>query len=136
MSWQSGIIAEVNYDKAYIRIRVDEQYKYYTFMGEERQNKDVLSENNIFLSKEDDKYGFIDKQGNTVVDYIYDDATEQNAYGYVAVKKDGVWGSIDKNGKVAQEPIYNLDNSFIISFIGKWYAKSDVNVIFYTKEEM
>ena len=27
------------------------------------------------------KYGFVDKNGKVVVDYIYDDATEQNEYG-------------------------------------------------------
>ena len=43
----------------------------------------------LFLSKKDGKYGYVDKKGNVVVDYIYDDATEQNKYGYAGVKKDG-----------------------------------------------
>lgn len=55
--------------------------------------------NTLFLKKENGKYGYVDKKGNVVVDYIYDDATEQNSYGFVSVKKDGLWGSIDKNGK-------------------------------------
>ena len=47
-----------------------------------------LKDNTLFLSKKDGKYGYVDKKGNVVVEYIYDDATEQNDSGYVAVKKD------------------------------------------------
>ena len=35
-------------------------------------------------------------EGNVVVDYIYDDARQQNEFGYISVKKDGLWGSLDK----------------------------------------
>ena len=52
--------------------------------------------NKIFVSQKDGKYGFVDNKNSQVVDYIYDDATEINEYGYAAVKKDGLWGSIKK----------------------------------------
>ncbi len=77
--------------------------------------------------------GYVDKNGNKVVDYIYDDATEQNSCGYVAVKKDGKWGSLDKNGDIVIEPTYNLDENIRIDFIGQWHIGKDPNMNCYTK---
>ena len=62
---------------------------------------------------------------------IDDDATEQNSYGFVSVKKDGLWGSIDKNGKTIIEPKYNLENNLKIDFIGKWYLGEEIGVNYY-----
>ena len=60
---------------------------------------------------EKEHYHFlVDKDGKVIVDYIYDDATQQNTYGYVAVKKDGKWGAIDQKGNVVQEPTYELED--------------------------
>lgn len=87
----------------------------------------------MFLSKQNDKYGFIDKQGNVVVDYIYDDAREQNEYGYISVKKDGLWGSLDKKGNIVSEIKYNLDNNLLIDFIGEYHLGVDINSMYYTK---
>ena len=93
-----------------------------------------MEDNTLFLSKKDGKYGFVDKKGNVVVDYIYDDATEQNEYGFVAVKKDGKWGAIDKDGKVVVEPIYNLENNLKIDFIGRWHLGEDINMNYYCEK--
>ena len=70
-----------------------------------------------------------------MVEYTYDDATEQNEYGYSAVKKDGKWGVINNKGEVIQEPIYNLDDYLIIDFIGKWHLGKDVNMNYYSMVE-
>ena len=67
------------------------------------------------------------------MDYIYDDAIEQNDYGFSAVKKDEVWGSIDSQGKVVQEPTYNLDDYLLIDFIGRWHFGSDINMNYYNQ---
>ena len=69
------------------------------------------------MKKENGKYGYVDKKGNVIVDYIYDDGTEQNSYGFVSVKKDGLWGSIDKNGKTVIEPKYNLENKIFLYMV-------------------
>ena len=130
----TGILSEVNTDEEYIRIRVDDNYKYYNFNGEETTNTQVLKDNTIFLSKKDGKYGFVDKKGNPVTDYIYDDATEQNKYGFVAVKKDGLWGALDKNGKEVVEPKYNLEDNLKIEFIGKWHLGEDLNMNYYCEK--
>ena len=76
----------------------------------------------------------MDSKGNVVIDYIYDYAKEQNQYGYLAVKKDGVWGSIDKEGKTVIEPTYNLDNNLVIDFIGKWHLGQDLNMNYYCEK--
>ncbi len=127
----SGIVSEINAEKGYIRIYTDGDYKYYNFKFEEKQASDILTGNKLFLSKQDGKYGFVDKDGNVVVDYIYDDATEQNEAGYAGIKKDGLWGSIDFNGKVVVEPEYNLDNNTKINFIGAWHLCEDQNANYY-----
>ena len=74
------------------------------------------------------------KNGNVVIDYIYDDATEQNQYGFAAVKKNGCWGSIDQNGKVIIEPKYNLENNLKIDFINKWHLGEDLNMNYYCEK--
>lgn len=129
-----GILVEVNSAKAYIRMRIDAEYKYYNFKFEEIKSSEAITSNTLFLSKKDGKYGYVDKDGNVVVDYIYEDATEQNNYGYAAVKKDGKWGAIDKMGNQVAENIYDLENNVIIDFIGKWHFASDANSYYYTDE--
>lgn len=127
----TGILNELNEDKGYLRLRVENDYKYYNFKFEEKQAKDVLVSNTLFLSKKDGKYGYVDKDGNVVVEYIYDDAKEQNSCGFAAVKKDGKWGAIDSKGKVAVDTKYNLDNYLEIDFIGQWHLGQDRNLNYY-----
>lgn len=130
----TGILSEINIDKSYIRMRIDDEYKYYNLKCEEKANTEILKDNTIFLSKKDGKYGYIDKKGNVVVEYIYDDATEQNEHGYSAIKKNGLWGAIDKNGKIIIEPQYNLDNNLKIDFISKWHLGEDINMNYYCEK--
>ena len=126
-----GILSELNTDNGYMKIKVDEGYKYYNFKFEEKNIKDVFINSKIFVSKKDGKYGFIDSKDSIVVDYIYDDATELNDYGFAAVKKDGLWGAIDKEGNIVIEPKYNLDENLKIDFIGKWHLGMDLNMNYY-----
>ena len=76
----------------------------------------------------------INKAGVVVVDYIYDDAREQNEYGYSSVKKNGMWGCIDSKGKEVITPAYQLENSAIIEFINKWHRGEDLNLNYYTDQ--
>ena len=126
-----GILNKVDEEKGYLKIRVGDEYKYYNFKFEEKKASEVLTSNTLFLSKKDGKYGFVDKNGNVVVEYIYDDAKEQNSSGFAAVKKDGKWGSINSKGNVVIEPTYNLDNYLVIDFIGKWHLGQDMNLNYY-----
>ena len=130
----TGILSEINVDKSYIRMRIDDEYKYYNLECEEKPNTEILKDNTLFLSKKDGKYGYVDKRGNVVVDYIYDDATEQNEYGYVAVKQNGLWGSIDADGQIIIEPKYNLESNLKIDFINKWHLGEDLNMNYYCEK--
>lgn len=127
-----GIISDINSEKGYFRIYMGEEYKYYNLKFEEKKSQEVLTNNTLFLSKKDGKYGFVNKEGNVVVDYTYEDATEQNQFGFAAVKQDGKWGSIDKTGAVVVKPTYELQNNLIIDFIGKWHISADLNSYYYT----
>ena len=130
------IVSELNEEKGYIKVRVDDTDKYYNFRFEEKTAKDIFSTNTIYLSKNDEgKYGFVDKNGNVVVNYIYDEAREQNDYGYASVKQNGLWGAVDSNGQVAMSPSYNLDNNILVQFIGKWHLGEDLNLYYFTDSE-
>ena len=126
-----GIVSDLNTEKGYIKVYTNNEYKYYNFKLEEKNSSDLLTSNTLFLSKKDGKYGYVDKSGNVVVDYIYEDATEQNSLGFAAVKKDGVWGSINKAGVISQEPSVNLDNNIYVDFIGTWHLSD--NALYYEK---
>ena len=127
------IISELNVDKAYMRVRENGEYKYYNFNFEEKTNKDVLKSNTLFLTVKDGKYGYTNKNGDLIVNCIYDDATEQNAYGYSAVKKDGLWGVIAHDGTLVLKPSVNLDDSLYIDFIGTWHLYKDAGISVYLK---
>ena len=127
----NGIVSEINQEAGYIKVYSNNEYKYYNFKFEEKKSSDILTANNLFLSKKDGKYGYVDKAGKVVIDYIYEDGTEQNSCGFAAVKKDGVWGSINKVGAIELEPSINLDNNIYTNFIGKWHL--DDSGLYYTK---
>lgn len=130
----TGIVLEINTDKGYIKIRQDNDDKYYNFRFEEKSEKDINAGNTLFLDKKDGKYGYVDKDGKVVVDYQYDDAKEQNAYGYAAVQKDGKWGVINEKGEEVVAPQYDFSNNLNIDFIGEWHLGSiDSNAVYYTK---
>ena len=116
----------------FIAIKNGDDLKYYNYKLEEKSNKDVYTANTLFITKENGKYGFIDKDGKVTVEAKYDDAREQNDYGFVAVKKDGKWGSIDQYGKVVIEPTYVIKNEENIDFVGRWHNCADNNADFYS----
>lgn len=127
----TGIVSQIDEDKGYIRVRIGQDYKYYNFKLEEKQNKDLFTSNTLFLIKENGKYGYANKDGKVVVECIYDDAKEQNLYGYCAVQKDGKWGSINSNGAIEQETNVDLTDNLYIDFIQKWHL--NVTGDYYTK---
>ncbi len=130
---QSGILVDSDDEKEYIELKQGEEYKYYNFKFEEKSTLEVRTSNNLFKSKKDGKYGFVDKDGKVIVDYQYDDATEQNSFGYAGIKKDGKWGSIDNKGNVVQEPTYHLDDYLKVDFIGRWHLGKDINMNYYNQ---
>ena len=112
--------ANIFVEKNYIRIYSNKEQKYFNSKGEEKSNKEILSQNKIFSDVKDGKWGFVDSNGNVIVDYIYDEVTEQNSYGFAGIKKDGKWGSINEDGQVMIEPTYTLNNNEV-DFVGEYY---------------
>lgn len=127
------IISEINTEKGYLRIRQNDEYKYYNFNFEEKTPQEALPTRTLFLVKENGKYGYENNNGDRIVDCKYDDAKEQNEYGYCAVKKDGVWGVLKSNGAVLVEPSINLDSNLYVDFIAEWHLYEDPILNIYTK---
>ena len=130
----TGILSELNIELGYMKLRVGDEDKYYNFKFEGKDVKEILSSNTLFVSKKDGKYGYVNKDGEVVVDYIYDEAQEQNKYGFAAVKKDNLWGAIDREGKKVVENKYELSDNIVIDFIGKWHLGQDLNMNYYCEK--
>lgn len=128
----TGVVSNIELEKGYFRLYHNQTYYYYNFKFEQKEPQEVLTTNEIFLSKKDGKYGYVGKDGNVIVDYIYEDGTELNNYGYGAVKQNGKWGAIDKSGKIVVQPTYELQDNLVIDFIGKWHLAGDLNSYYYT----
>ena len=117
-----------------IKIYNTETTQYFDYSGVQKQNTEVYPNNSIFAKKENGKWGFVGKEGNVVVDYQFDEATEVNEYGYAGVKKDGKWGVIDRNGNMTVDCIYEINNQENPNFIGEYYEVSYGNgESYYTK---
>ena len=129
-----GTISKVDTEKGYIRARVGEDYKYYNLQYQEIRSQDALKDNTLFLVKENGKYGYVNKDGQKIVECVYDDAKEQNKFGYAAVNKDGKWGTLQSNGSVLLEPSVSYDNSVNIDFIGKWHISENSELNAYVLE--
>ncbi|MGE0079440.1 MAG: WG repeat-containing protein [Bacteroidales bacterium] len=67
----------------------------------------------LIIVKNGGKYGFIDKNGNVIVEPKHD---EIHAYGYsqglCAIREGSLWGYIDKKGNYFKEPIYDKATNF------------------------
>lgn len=64
------------------------------------------------LSIKDEKYGYIDKFGNEIIPFIYDDAGSF-ANGQAVVKmENALYGFIDTSGKITIQPIYSGISNF------------------------
>lgn len=121
-------------NNGYIRAKINDEYKFFNLKFEEKNNREVYPNNTLFVAKNDGKYGLVKKDGTLVVSYQYEDITEQNEYGYVAVKKDGKWGIIDQYGNNVVEPKYTVEDNAEISVVGKWIQLEKGNILCYTCE--
>ena len=118
----------------YIKIYNDTETKYFDLEGNEKQNTDIFSDNQIYAKSKDGKWGFVDKSGNVVVDYIYDKAADLNSYGYAGIELDGKWGVVDTSGKVIVEPTYTFNVQTEPQFIKDYYrVEYGYGEFYYTK---
>lgn len=125
--------ANVEVKGDFIRIYNDEEIRYFNQEGKELKNSEVYTNNVLFAKKENDKWGFANRNANIIVECEYDKVTEFNEYGFAAVKKDGKWGAINSSGKVVVEPTYELREDTEPSFIGTYYqVKYGFGEVYYT----
>ena len=113
--------ATVEVKEEYIKISNDIETKYFDKQGKELKNTEVYPNNKLFVKKDENLYGFVNKQGNIVVECKYEKAYELNEYGFAAVKKDGKWGVINEAGEEVLEPTYTFDSQTEPTFIGPFY---------------
>ena len=126
--------AIVKKEDNYIKIYNDTETKYFNLEGNEKQNIDIFPDNQIYAKSKDEKWGFVDKSGNVVVDYIYDKVTDLDSYGYAGIKLDGKWGVVDANGKVILEPTYTFNVQTEPQFIKDYYrVEYGYGEFYYTK---
>lgn len=115
---QNAILEEKN---DYIKIYNTSEIRYFDKEGKELKNTEVYPNNKLFVKIENNHYGFVNSNGELVIENKYDKAYEFNEYGYAAVMKDEKWGAIDEEGKEVIAPTYELKNQGEPSFIGIYY---------------
>ena len=113
--------ANVEVKENYIKISNELDTKYFDKDGKELNNTEVYPNNTLFAKKENDKWGFENKNGNIVVEAKYDKVTEFNEYGFAGVRLDGKWGVINSAGEEVLAPIYMLNEETEPYFIGSYY---------------
>lgn len=130
-----GNLLEYNQTDGYIRVLKanNKEEGFYNFKFEQITEEAAYKTNNLFRFVENGKVGFKNSKGTVIVPAIYDDATYQNIYGYIAVNRLGKWGSLDYNGKVVAEPQYELKDYTYIDFIKDMYRYKDADIVAYTK---
>ena len=104
----------------YIIMYSEDEFTYYDFDGNEKSAKDLFPNNKLFAKRINDKWGFVDVEGNLKVQNEYEMVTDFNEYGYAGIKQDGKWGVINQEGEIITKPIYELD-WYYPTFIGKYY---------------
>jgi len=125
-------------DEDYIKIYSDKEVKYFGLDGKEKTNIEIFSNNKFFAKEQNGKWGFVDKEGNMKIDFIYDQVTEFNKNGFAGINKNGKWGSINEQLEILQEPIYTFDSRYAEpNFIGKYYKMvTSFGESYYTDEIM
>ena len=113
--------ANVEIADNYIKISNDTETRYFDKDGKELKNTEVYPNNTLFAKKENDKWGFVNKNGNIVVEAKYDKVTEFNEYGFAGVRLDGKWGVVNSAGEEVLSPTYTLNEETEPYFIGSYY---------------
>jgi WD40 repeat protein len=75
----------------------------------------IAQENALFPIEQNSKWGYIDRDGKTVIEPKFDSAGEFSE-GLAAVEIDGKWGFVDQNGKSVIEPRYSRACEFSEGF--------------------
>ena len=112
--------AEIEVEESYIRLHSEDEIRHFDYTGKELTAQEVFPDHQLFAKKINDKWGFVDKDGNVQVQSEYDLVTDFNEYGFAGIMIDGKWGVIKEDKSIVLEPTYEL-SSMSPEFIGKYY---------------
>ncbi len=112
--------AEIEVEDSYVKLYSEDEIKYFDLTGKELTAQEVFPNHQLFAKKINDKWGFVDKDGNLQVQNEYDLVTDFNEYGFAGIMVDGKWGVIKEDKSIVVEPKYELD-SISPMFIGEYY---------------
>lgn len=122
ISMENGIVENVSGD--YFAIYSENDLTYIDKTGNVVSNTEVYKDLQLYSYKaEDGKWGFVDANGNVVVNCKYDIVTELNEYGFAGIYQEGKWGVIDENGNVIVVPTYEIETYYTPKFIGKYLVE-------------
>ena len=107
----------------YVKITSTDDLIYLDMDGNIKEAKDVIPENTVFARKVDGKWGYVDRQGKTIIDFKFDMATDVNEFGYGAIKLENKWAVIDANGNQITDFVYELP-TIEPTFIKEFYKES------------
>ena len=125
--------ANIEVKDNYIKISNTEETKYFSKEGKELRNTEVYPNNTLFAKNENGKWGFANKNGDTVVEAKYDRVTEFNEYGFAGVKLNGKWGVLNSKGEEILAPTYVFNDETEPYFIGQYYqVKYALGGVYYT----
>ena len=125
--------ANIEVKDDYIKISNTEETKYFSKEGKELRNTEVYPNNTLFAKNENGKWGFANKNGDTVVEAKYDRVTEFNEYGFAGVKLNGKWGVLNSKGEEILAPTYVFNDETEPYFIGQYYqVKYALGGVYYT----
>lgn len=119
----------------YIEVNYENYTKYFNLDGKELLNTEVYYNNKLFSVENNGKWGFKDKNGDIVIECVYDKVTEFNQYGFAGINKDGKWGVIDANKDIILDPVYEFEDINSKPFFIKEYYRVyyGYGSIYYTK---
>ena len=120
----------------YIKLVSDTETKYLTLDGRIVTNKEALPNNTLFAVSRYGLWGFEDKDGNIIVEQVYDMVTEFNKYGFAGIKEGNKWGIINEQGTIIVEPTYEITSSAEPEFIGKYYKINYGGEDYFTDEKI
>lgn len=105
----------------YIKVYNTEETFYLNKEGQQLEYSEIAPQNMLYAKKQNDKWGYVDSEGKTKIDYIYDKVTDFNKYGFAGIKKDDKWGVIDSQGNIIVGPSYTIKTETEPFFIGEYY---------------
>lgn len=111
--------AEIWIKENYLVMNSTSDRKYINFDGETLENTELF-ELKLYACKQSGKWGFVNSNGENVIECKYDFVTEFNTNGFAGIKQNGKWGVINLNGEIIVEPKYEIDSNNP-NFIGKYY---------------